>query len=195
MAKEFYGYFDSTEGDIRQYDAAELAQLLSAALQNGVSSHNGGGLKVSADGSSMETKVSCGGAVIGGYVFVLSDDGGEERAFTHQVSGSADRIDRVVVRLDLNSRSISLVLLEGVPGASPKAPALTRTSQVWELSLAQVRIRASALFVEAADVTDERGDETVCGYAVPVWNSREKMAAQYVTNTPITKAQIQQTVV
>ncbi|MBQ8647709.1 MAG: hypothetical protein IJ484_06165, partial [Oscillospiraceae bacterium] len=145
MAKEFYGYFDSTEGDIRQYDAAELAQLLSAALQNGVSSHNGGGLKVSADGSSMETKVSCGGAVIGGYVFVLSDDGGGERTFTHQVSGSADRIDRVVVRLDLNSRSISLALLEGVPGASPKAPALTRTSQVWELSLAQVRIRASAL--------------------------------------------------
>lgn len=195
MAKEFYGYFDSTEGDIRQYDAAELAHLLSASLQNGVSSHNGGGLKVSANGSSMLTKVSCGGAVISGYVFVLSDDGGGERTFTHQVSGSADRIDRVVVRLDMNARTITLALLEGVPGASPKPPALTRTSQVWELSLAQVRVRAAALFVNAADVTDERGDESVCGYAVPVWNSQQKLNAQFAANTPITTAQVNSAIV
>lgn len=195
MAKEFFGYFDSTEGDIRQYDAAELAYLLSAALQNGISSHNGGGLAVTADGSAMQTKVSCGGAVIGGYVFVLSDDGGEERTFTHQVSGSADRIDRVVVRLDLNERTISLALLEGVPGALPVPPTLTRTSQIWELSLAQVRIRASALFVEAGDVTDERGDETVCGYAVPVWNSTEKLSQHFVVNQPITDGQIDSAIV
>lgn len=190
MAKEFFGYFDSTEGDIRQYDAAEMANILSAALQNGITSHNGGGLQVSADGTGMHSKVSCGGAVIGGYVFVLSDDGGEERIFTHPVSGTADRIDRVVVRLDLNERTISLALLEGVPGALPEPPSLTRTSQVWELSLAQVRIPASAVFVEAGDVTDERGDESVCGYAVPVWNSTEMLKRQYVVNQPITDDEI-----
>ena len=195
MAKEFYGYFDSKEGDVRQYDAAELAHLLSAAVQNGVSSHNGGGLAVTADGQSMQTEVSCGGAVIGGYVFVLSDDGGENYTLTHQPSGSADRIDRVVVRLDLNQRQMSLALLEGVPGAAPKPPALTRSSQVWELSLAQVRIRASALFVEAGDVTDERGDESVCGYAVPVWNSGQSLSQRFVTNQPITNAEIDSAIV
>ncbi len=195
MAKEFYGFFDSTEGDIRQYDAAELAQLLSAAVQNGVSSHNGGGLQVTADGTSMNTTVSEGGAVIGGYVFTLSDDGGAARTLTHQTSGSADRIDRVVVRLDLNQRNISLAVLEGVPGATPKAPSLTRTSQVWELSLAQVLIRASALFVEAADITDERGDESVCGYALSVWNNRQALDGRYVLDTTITNAQIDAAIV
>lgn len=195
MAKEFFGFFDSTEGDIRQYDAAELAQLLSAAVQNGVSSHHGGGLQVTADGTSMQTTVSNGGAVIGGYVFTLSDDGGAARRFTHQVSGSADRIDRVVVRLDLNLRQISLAVLEGVPGAQPKPPALTRTSQVWELSLAQVCIRTAALFVEASDIIDERGDESVCGYAVPVWINQERLDGRYVLDTAITNAQIDAAIV
>jgi hypothetical protein len=195
MAKEFFGFFDSTEGDIRQYDAAELAQLLSAAVQNGVSSHNGGGLQVTADGTSMNTTVSEGGAVIGGYVFTLSDDGGAARTLTHQTSGSADRIDRVVVRLDLNQRNISLAVLEGVPGATPKAPSLTRTSQVWELSLAQVLIRASALFVEAADITDERGDESVCGYAVPAWNQKSTLDSRYAANKVISNSQIDSAIV
>ncbi|MBE5794678.1 MAG: hypothetical protein E7323_08380 [Clostridiales bacterium] len=195
MAKEFYGYFDSKEGDVRQYDAAELAHLLAGALQNGVASHNGGGLLVSADGTSMKTTVSCGGAVINGYLFVLSDDGGAAKTFTHQVSGSADRIDRIIVRLNLNDRKISLRVLEGVPGAMPVPPSLTRNSQTWDLSLAQVRIRASAAFVTASDVIDERSNEGVCGYAVPVWNNTVKLAQRFVTNQPITNAQINSAIV
>ena len=40
---------------------------------------------------------------------------------------------------------------------------------MYELSLAKVKIRAGAESIEAADVVDERGDASVCGYAVPVW--------------------------
>lgn len=189
MAKQFFGFFDSVDGDVRQYDAAEMAQILSAAVQNGISSHQGGGLRVSA-GGGMDTIVSFGGAVINGYVFVLGDDGSGAYRVSHQVAGSADRIDRVVLRLDMNQRSMLLEVLTGVPGAAPVPPALTRTSQVWELSLAQVRIRASAASVEEGDITDERSDEDACGYAVPAVLSGAQLDERYVCNEPITSSQI-----
>lgn len=168
MASEFYGYFDSIDGDVREYDAAGFSHILKAAVQNGVSSHEGA-LAVTADGLGMQTTVAFGGCVIDGYVFVLEDDGGGAFSLTHEPSGTADRIDRVVVRLESgqSERRMGLALLTGTPSASPQPPALTRSAQVWELSLAQVRVRASATAVAASDVTDERGDEDVCGYAQP----------------------------
>ena len=168
MASEFYGYFDSIDGDVREYDAAGFSHILKAAVQNGVSSHEGA-LEVTADGLGMQTTVAFGGCVIDGYVFVLEDDGGGLFSLTHDPSGTADRIDRVVVRLESgqSERRMGLALLTGTPSASPQPPALTRSAQVWELSLAQVRVRAAATAVAPSDVTDERGDQDVCGYAQP----------------------------
>lgn len=173
MAREFYGYFDSIDADVREYDAAQFAHILRASVQNGVSSH-AGGLEVTADGLDMCTHVTYGGCVVEGYVYVLEDDGGEPLTLTHEPSGTADRIDRVVVRLenDQSARRMGLRLLTGTPSASPQPPALTRNAQVWELSLAQVRVRASATTIAAEDVTDERGDEAACGYAVSRWLDR-----------------------
>ena len=173
MAREFYGYFDSIDADVREYDAAQFAHILRASVQNGVSSHEGG-LEVTADGLDMRTHVACGGCVIEGYVYVLEDDGGEPFALTHEPSGTADRIDRVVVRLenDQSARRMGIWLLTGTPSASPQPPALTRNAQVWELSLAQVRVRASATTIASEDVTDERGDAQACGYAVSRWLDR-----------------------
>ena len=173
MAREFYGYFDSIDTDVREYDAAQFAHILKASVQNGVSSH-AGGLEVTADGLDMRTRVACGGCVVEGYVYVLEDDGGEPFALTHEPSGTADRIDRVVVRLenDQSARRMGLRLLTGTPSASPQPPALTRNAQVWELALAQVRVRASATTIAPEDVTDERGDGSACGYAVPRWLDR-----------------------
>ena len=159
MAREFYGYFDSIDADVREYDAAQFAHILRASVQNGVSSHEGG-LEVTADGLDMRTSVTCGGCVIEGYVYVLEDDGGEPFTLTHEPSGTADRIDRVVVRLenDQSARRMGIRLLTGTPSSGPQPPALTRNAQVWELSLAQVRVRASATTIASEDVTDERGD-------------------------------------
>ena len=168
---EFYGYFDSIEGDEREYDAAQFAHLLRAGMQNGVTSHAGGGLKVTAPGTGMTTQIGAGGCLINGYLFVLEDDGGGVKSFTHGAAGSADRWDRIVARLDTttDARKITLEVKEGTPGADPAPPELNRSGNVYELSLTKVKIRAGAESIEAADVVDERGDASVCGYAVPVW--------------------------
>ena len=74
------------------------------------------------------------------------------------------RIDRVVLRYDAAAKKTSLQVLDGTPdSASPAAPAITRTELVYDLCLAEIRRPAGSTSVTAADITDTRADETVCG--------------------------------
>lgn len=74
------------------------------------------------------------------------------------------RIDRVVLRYDAAARKTSLQVLEGTPdSASPTAPAITRTALVYDLCLAEITRPANSTAITAANVTDTRADEDVCG--------------------------------
>lgn len=74
------------------------------------------------------------------------------------------RIDRVVLRYDAAARQTRLQVLEGTPdSASPTAPAITRTALVYDLCLAEITRPAGSTAITAADVTDTRTDEAVCG--------------------------------
>lgn len=74
------------------------------------------------------------------------------------------RIDRVVLRYDAAARKTSLQVLEGVPdSAGPAAPAISRTELIYDLCLAEIKRPAGSTAVTAADITDTRADETVCG--------------------------------
>ena len=74
------------------------------------------------------------------------------------------RIDRVVLRYDAAARKTRLQVLEGTPdSASPTAPEITRTALVYDLCLAEIRRPAGSTEITAADITDTRADEAVCG--------------------------------
>ena len=74
------------------------------------------------------------------------------------------RIDRLVLRYDAAARKTSLQVLTGTPdSASPTAPEITRTALVYDLCLAEIRRPAGSTVVTAADITDTRADEDVCG--------------------------------
>ena len=74
------------------------------------------------------------------------------------------RIDRLVLRYDAAARKTSLTVLTGTPdSASPTAPEITRTALVYDLCLADIRRPAGSTEVTAADITDTRADENVCG--------------------------------
>ena len=78
--------------------------------------------------------------------------------------GIRTRIDRVVLRYDAAARQTRLQVLEGTPdSASPTAPAITRTALVYDLCLAEITRPAGSTAISAADVTDTRADEAVCG--------------------------------
>ena len=74
------------------------------------------------------------------------------------------RIDRLVLRYDAAARKTSLTVLTGTPdSASPTAPEITRTALVYDLCLADIRRPAGSTVVTAADITDTRAAEDVCG--------------------------------
>ena len=73
------------------------------------------------------------------------------------------RIDRVVIRYDAVQNIGTAMILQGTPASTPAAPAITRNENYYEISLAQIYVGKGVTEITAADITDERLDETVCG--------------------------------
>ena len=149
-----YGFFDSATGDEREYVAQDFADVFALFFTNGVKS---GDMAVTA-GTGLDVNVAAGFVHINGYH--VENDAILNLEIGANVSG-LPRIDRVVVRLDLATRTFDVDVIAGTPASSPTAPALTRTGTTYEISLAQVRVNNGASTVT---VTDERGNTSVCGY-------------------------------
>lgn len=163
MALEKSRFFDSV-GDDRTYQAEHFAEYFRLFLTDGIK--NGGtNLKVSATGTGMNIKVDYGVALVRGYGYWLTNDGGGVKQYALGAADTLARIDRVILRLDrsLSERQITIQVKKGTPAANPVPPTLTRTENTYELSLAQVRVRANSVKLEASDITDERYDPDVCG--------------------------------
>lgn len=73
------------------------------------------------------------------------------------------RIDRVVIRYDAVQNKGFLTISPGTPASNPAPAALLRNENAYEISLAKVYVAAGATEIFAANITDERLDESVCG--------------------------------
>jgi hypothetical protein len=166
MALEKYGFFQGTTEDPRSYGSADMASVFRTIASSGVT-EGGYNLFVSAEGGNMNTHLDYGTALLQGYYYGLVNDGSGVKAFTHTTEASLNRIDRIIIRASLISRTIVAVKLIGTAGSDPVAPALTRDSETYEISLAQVYIHAGASVIVTEDITDERNDDSVCGAVAP----------------------------
>ena len=160
---EVYKFFNSAPGDERWHYASDFADYFSSVLSAGLllDQNQEYGLQVTYD-SGLNVKVSTGKALIKGYSYENTTD----LILTHSLPETTlDRIDRVVLRLDLKnaSRFIKAFIKEGIASETPVAPELQRDQYIYELSLAQVRLRANTASIETSDITDERALEDLCG--------------------------------
>ena len=73
------------------------------------------------------------------------------------------RIDRVVLQFDADANLTTLKLKTGTSSADPQPPAILQNHRQYELGLATISVPAGSATITAADVTDTRADETVCG--------------------------------
>ncbi len=166
MAQELYGFFSGTPDDARSYDDARFSSAMRTLATDGVADLDDC-LAVSAEGGTMRVLVSPGRAAVQGYFYELQDDGGAQKALTLTADSTYDRVARIVLRLSLDARAITLLVRLGAAEADAQPPALVRTATSYELSLARVRVRAGATAIAESDVTDERADESVCGAIAP----------------------------
>lgn len=162
---EKYGLFDSLEGDERVYAETDFALLVKTLGWEGV---RGGAdaLKITPMASGLGVQVAAGKAMIQGRYYVLEDDGSDAKTIALTTASANPRIDRIVLCLNFSARTVSLGVLTGTEAASPAAPALTRSTTQYMISLAQVRVGVGAASFKESDITDERANEALCGLHV-----------------------------
>ena len=73
------------------------------------------------------------------------------------------RIDRVVLQFDTSANLTAVKLKTGTPAAAPEPPAILQNHNQYELGLCTVSVPAGSSVITAADITDTRADEDVCG--------------------------------
>lgn len=73
------------------------------------------------------------------------------------------RIDRVVLQFDVDANKTTLKLKQGTPSAEPVAPDILQNHRIYELGLCEVSVPAGSTVITAANITDTRADEAVCG--------------------------------
>jgi hypothetical protein len=150
----FFNSLDPSNPD-RVYDASFFSKFFKYFIPDGVSVQ-GGGLAITASGTSMVSTVADGAAFIQGYNY----NNDAPILLTHATADPTyDRIDRIVARLDRTEgvRAINIVIKQGTPAASPVELALQSDAYIVELPIARVLITHALSTISQANITDERG--------------------------------------
>lgn len=156
---ESYSFFDSKDRD-RMYRARHWADYFYSFFKSGVFNGN---LQVVENGG-MRVKISDGYAWIDGYLYHLT---GGLILDLETASGSMNRIDNIVIRLDLTNRWIRGFVVSGEyyqGEATPPERAVT--SIVHELVIARINVPAGVTQITQDMITDTRMDNDLCGWVV-----------------------------
>ena len=177
-----YGFFDSLDGD-RQYTSSDIAFLNSLLMTNGVYASPADGFKVYA-GTNMNVKIKPGTAVISGRYCINDSDYTATVAYS---GGTYTRYTRIILRLNLTTRLFEFAAstFDGSP------PALTRNDTIFELSLATIAVPVGTTTVTNAMITDDRGDNTICGFVTGAIDQIDTtdLFAQYAAEWDLLKTQ------
>lgn len=157
-----YGFFNSVNGD-RLYNADDISNYFLKLISNGVFATPSNAMQVQAS-SGFTVSVSAG------WGFINCKWLNNDTAYNLTLDAAdivLNRIDRVVMRLNPGNdlRNMELAIVKGTPAQTPTAPAPTRIQGgTWELSLAQIYVAAGSTEITQANITDERGNTSLCGY-------------------------------
>lgn len=156
-------FFDAVEsGGVydRTYSSEDFSDYLDKVVGNGVFPTPSTQLQVRA-GSGMQIIVASGQGWIDGHKIINTADYPISVDASDPLMG---RIDRVVFYCDYNNREMGIALKKGTAAATPTAPALVRTYQRYEMSLATITIAKQTTAITNAMITDTRADSNVCGW-------------------------------
>lgn len=152
---EKFSFFNDINDD-RVYYAEDFARHLKKYFTNGIFNNE---LKVIAN-NDMTITIQEGDANIEGYRYTNT---GDLIKTIETADGTLKRIDNVVVRLDLTNRLISAQIIKGTFSDNPSAPALVRSSTIYDIKLAEIYVGAGATSITQSNITDTRFEESVCG--------------------------------
>lgn len=88
----------------------------------------------------------------------------EENVLTvPEADNTLNRVDRVVLQFDTSENITAIKLKTGTPAVAAQPPDILQNHNQYELGLCTISVPAGSTAVTAADITDTRADEAVCG--------------------------------
>lgn len=151
-------FFTSLNGD-RKYKATDFAEYFATLIGNGVFPNPASNLQVVSNGD-MTLTLYPGFAWINGYMYANTDS--LILAVDHSDS-ALKRIDRVVVRCDFIGREIKTYVKKGIFASAPAVPNLERSSNAYEISVADIYIDNGVITITQSKITDTRLSSELCG--------------------------------
>ncbi|MBD5142992.1 MAG: hypothetical protein HDT22_05185 [Ruminococcus sp.] len=158
-----YGFFDSVDGD-RKYNADDISNFFLKLISDGVFATPADSMQVQ-EVSGMTVKVSAGW----GFIKCKWINNDSDLYLTlDEPDIILDRKDRIVMRLNRDTRLIEIAIKKGIPAESAYTapPELQRDESIWELSLAYINVEPDAKNrgIRQMDISDERPYEHLCGW-------------------------------
>nr|DAP13395.1 MAG TPA: Receptor Binding Protein [Caudoviricetes sp.] len=152
---------DGTAGYDNVIFSADFAEWMATYFKNGVLVP--GGALISTEmkvtkSDDTHVKVSSGNMVVNGRTAFVPTD--VTLAIT-KAQPNVSRLDRIVVELNIeeNVNCFQLKVISGTMSSSPVAPSLTRTEEIYQMSLATVTVGVNGV----TQVKDDRSDDDLCG--------------------------------
>ena len=155
---EKFSFFNDVNGD-RVYYAEDWARHLKKYFTNGIFNNE---LNVVSN-NDMTITIKEGDANIEGYRYTNT---GDLVKTIDNADGTLNRIDNVVLRLDLTNRLISAQIIKGTFADKPVAPELVRTSTIYDLRIAKISIPAGTTTITQDLITDTRFITSDCGNVI-----------------------------
>lgn len=147
---EYYGMFDFASGDsdTYEYTSEEFATLIRGLTGNGISKNEYNEFAATANG--LEITVASGTCFINGR---FGYNSASQLITLTATSVSQSRYDRIVLTLNIPSRTISLDTIVGTAVAgTPTKPELTQTATVYQIPVYSVLVSGGS----NTTLTDER---------------------------------------
>lgn len=151
-------FFDSVNAD-RVYYAADWALHMAKYFTNGIFDN---GLSVVSN-NDMSITVNIGDANIRGYRYINDT---EKVINVANADGVLNRIDNIVIRLDIPNRQITTEIVTGTFAEKAVAPALTRGTSIYDLRIATISIPAGTTAITQDLIKDCRFDDNDCGNVI-----------------------------
>ena len=155
---EKFSFFNDINDD-RIYYAEDFARHLKKYFTNGIFNNE---LQVISN-NDMTVTIQSGDANIEGYRYTNTDNLVKN---IDVADGQLSRIDNVVIRLDLTNRLISAQIVIGSFDENPIAPPLERSTTIYDIKLAEIKINAGATAIGQEDIKDTRFDTNLCGNVI-----------------------------
>ncbi|MCM1052446.1 MAG: hypothetical protein NC483_00490 [Ruminococcus sp.] len=153
------GFFNDINGD-RVYFAEDVARKLRDYFTNGIFNN---GCMVLGENDDMSVNVDIGSANINGYSY---HNDSKRLLLIDNADGVLNRIDNVVLRLDLTSREIISKVIKGEFATEPVAPDLVRSATIYDLRIAKINIPAGTTTITQDLIEDTRFINSDCGNVI-----------------------------